>query len=79
MSIYFILYFPIFSVSAGSELNPDQDSLDGQMPSGRSMLVSIEPARNTSPGKIFQNIFFFNDETGIRVDHYITGRELRVL
>jgi hypothetical protein len=47
--------FPYFSVLAGSELNPDQDSLDGQMPSGRSMLVSIEPARNTSPGK---TIFF---------------------
>ena len=40
-----------FFFSAGSEVSPEQDSLDGQMPSGRSMLVSIEPARNSSPGK----------------------------
>jgi hypothetical protein len=43
--IFFLL------ISAGNDLNPEQDSLDGQMPSGRSMLVSIEPARNSPPGK----------------------------
>ena len=53
LSLISILTLFFFFFSAGSEVSPEQDSLDGQMPSGRSMLVSIEPARNSSPGKTF--------------------------
>ena len=49
----------IFS-AAGSDLNPEQDSLDGQMPSGRSMLVTIEPSSRHSPpsGEYIFNVPF---------------------
>ena len=46
--------------AAGSDLNPEQDSLDGQMPSGRSMLVTIEPSSRHSPpsGEYIFNVPF---------------------
>ena len=53
MSAELVSTISSLSFSAGSDLNPEQDSLDGQMPSGRSMLVTIEPSRSSPPGNLW--------------------------